>query len=217
MSVLDFESNGTGDFWNYHDPNKDGFALEITGDVVAISTPQATNYATKQPEFWPSGEPKLLICLHIALPDGTEVKWSFGPGSRKTGGSRAVQAIRAALGAVNAPAKSVTEIGNKNITISTQQGSYNSNNPRPWAVRINGPATAPYRGVDESQPERMKPQPVPQAAYQAVQNNMPPQQNLGPQQARQAMQAAVQQQQAQQYQQQQYQQPVPYSDQDIPF
>lgn len=216
MSVLDFDGGNTGGFWNYHDPNKEGFAQEITGDVVEISTPQATNFATKQPEFWPSGEPKLLICLHIALPDGREVKWSFGPGSRKQGGSMAVKAIKSALAAVNAPAKSVSEIGGKNVTISTQQGAFNATNPRPWTVKINGPATAQYRGVDESQPTRVQPQPVPQAAYQAVQQAQPPvqpqpQPQYGAAQAQQAVQQAVQQAQVQQYNQ------VPYQDQDIPF
>ena len=161
-----------------------------------------------------------MICLHIAATDGRELKWSFGPGSRKNGGSSAVKAIRSALASINAPAKSVAEIGGKNVTISTQSGAYNANNPRPWFVKINGQATAPYRGVDETQPERMAPQPVPQQAYQAVQQARPVQQqpqpmqqpqNFGPAQAQQAVQQAVAQQQQQQYNQ------VPYADQDIPF
>lgn len=201
MSILDFDNNNnSGNFWNYHSPDKSNYTLELTGDIVAISTPQATNFATKQPEFWPNGEPKLLICLHIGLVNGQEVCWSFSPGSKKSGGSAALKAVRSALAAINAPAKSVSEIGGKNVTISTQAGVYSAGYPRPWNVRINGQATLPYRGVDESQPDRMKPQGVPQAAFAAARGQLP------------------------QQQQQQHTQPqampsnqVPYTDQDIPF
>lgn len=233
MSMFDLKG-GSSNSWNYSDPNKEGYMESITGTVVEISNPQVRNFQTKQPEFWPDGNPKRQLCVIVKGQSGKELAWYFSPRSK---------AADACLYALDPngmkPRVSIEEMLGKMVTISTQPGVYNNQNPRPWNVVIVGDGdTASVRGmVDLSQ--------VQQQAQQPQQYQQPAQQSQQPQQYQQAQQMQ-QPQQAQQQPQVQYNgqpvpvqevsaaqyaaqqaaaaagypqeaQPAPYADSDIPF
>ena len=168
MSVLDFNGGGSGNFWNYHDKNKEGFSTVITGDVVEIQTPQKRNFVTKQPETWPDGNPKLNIRLILAGQDGSELAWEFSPGGSQNP-TNAMRAVQNALLSAGLPGNSVTEIGGLNITIGTQEGAYSQQNPRPWSIQVNAQGSHQYRGVVKNQPQQAQQAPVQQAPVQPVQ------------------------------------------------
>ena len=148
MSLLDVNRGGAGRGWNYNDPNKDGYSTTLTGDVVKIEVVQKLSYGTRQPEFWPDGNPKGVIRFTLAAPDGREIAWTFGPGGA---GDKASTAFKACVAACGDGCKSIAELGGKNVTISTVQPpqgfSYGQGNPRPWTVQVNGPASQPFQGV----------------------------------------------------------------------
>lgn len=174
MGVLGFENRGsmTGKNWNYSDPNKDNYYLQLQGTVVEIKEVPATKFNSNEIDRWPDGNPKLNICLTIQGQSGRELDWVFSPGGTQKP-TPAMAACRAALQAAGEPAQSVAELGGKTITVATQappEGfTYGQGNPRPWAVQINGAGTVPFRGVHEYTGEaqqQAQPQPQPQVQPQ---------------------------------------------------
>ena len=95
MSVLDFGStkNTSNSGWNYSKPDQAGYSPDLEGDVVKLFTPQAINFATKQPEFWPNGEPKLNVGMIIQDVNGNQFSWTFKPSKN----GKAAQAVDEAL------------------------------------------------------------------------------------------------------------------------
>ena len=214
--------------WNFSNPNEVDYKPSITGDIVEIRQVQAKNHMTGQRETWPDGNPKLNLCFVLDVPElGGEIGWVFSPKSA------AADAVKSALAAAGLPGNSWGNIAQMNVTISTQDGMYGAGRPRPWHVTINGPATAPFRGMFPFEPkqEQQQAQPVQQqpqfdnpqlqrsfnAATQAVkqaQFNVP-----NPQPQYQNFQQNPQYQQMVQAAQPQplpYE-AVPYADADIPF
>jgi len=229
MSMFDLKG-GSSNSWNYSDKNKEGYMESITGTVIEISNPQVRNYQTKQPEFWPDGNPKRQLCVIVKGQSGKELAWYFSPRSK---------AADACLYALDPngmkPRVSIEEMLGKMVTISTQPGVYNNQNPRPWNVVIVGDGdTASVRGmVDLSQvQQQQQPQPQqPQQAQPVQQYQQPAQQyQQQPQQVPQVQYngqpVQVQEVSAAQYAAQQAAaaagypqeaQPAPYADSDIPF
>lgn len=230
MSMFDLKG-GSGNGWNYSDSTKQGYAEVIQGTVVEISNPQALNFSTRQPEFWPDGNPKRNLQLCILLQDGRELSWTFAPRSA------AANACLAALDPQNQrPQVSIEELLGKMVQVQTASGVYNAQNPRPWWVTIMGDGQANMvRGLkDLSKPQPMGGMQMPQRQQPAQQQQPPVQQQQQPpaqiqaaqQRAAQALgyqQPPAQQQQQQPAQQQPPVQQVPYGDpgavydQDIPF
>lgn len=148
MSILDPMESSTGSNWNYSDSEKDNFALRIDGTVVALGTPQALDFNSRQPKFWPDGNPVLNVSVTLEQADGSDVTWTFSPGGKKEKMSVAMRAIVDACTAAGLK-PSVRSLAGKNVTIWTQDGAYNAKHPRPWGVQINGEGTAEFRGIDE--------------------------------------------------------------------
>lgn len=166
-TILYFDS---GEAWNYSDPNQPDYQPTITGTVVEIRETQSYNYKTKQPEFWPEGNPKLNLTIVIQDQTGREYLWTFMP--RR---SNAAKAAQSALKAYNPSANSIADIAGLMIEVSTSGSTVSlGNNPRPWACRIIGPGAVPFRGITDYQP--------PAGGY-----NMQPQQQTNPVQAQQNM------------------------------
>lgn len=218
MSVFDLKgSSGSGNNWNYSDPNKQGYMEFIEGTVVEISSPQSINFGTKQPETWPDGNPKLNLCLTIKGQSGRELNWIFAPRSR------AAEACSLALDPQNQHEHvSVKDMLGKKVRVQTQAGVYNSQNPRPWWVTILGEGDIQsVRGVVENNQAR----PAQQQPAPPVQQQPAPQIQYAQQQAAQALGYAqqpappVQQQPAPAVVQVPYEQDPTggYYDQDIPF
>jgi len=216
--------------------------LMVEGTVVEVSMPQHRNYQTREPEFWPGGNPKLDVKLMILMDDGEEIGWQFQP--RK---SNAAEACIKALDPDNTGiALSYKMFLGKRIRVATQEGQWGNRNPRPWVVQILGDGDKDkVRGAIEPEDTRRYNQQVQQQQAQVQQANPLPQQQadilrqqqqraaqaMGFQQPMQPQQPMYQQPPVQQYapqpQQQwidgtpQYmQQPMaggPYAGDDIPF
>ena len=146
MSVFEFDEGGSSNRWNYTDPNGDNYRTSITGDVINIDSPQSLNFHTKEPEFWDDAktQPKLNVRLTLQSSTGNTLSWTFSPGGKRDKKSMAMAAIQAALRAAGKPGKSVKELEGLNISVATKeppQGfKWAQGNPRPFSVRINGPA-----------------------------------------------------------------------------
>lgn len=193
MSMFDLKGGSTGNSWNYHDKEKQGFMEMIEGTVVEISNPQSINYATKQPETWPDGNPKRNLRLTLHGRSGQELSWTFSPKSN------ASNACLAALDPQGTREQvSIEELLGKFIRVQTQDGVYNQAHPRPWWVTILGDGEAgAVRGlIDLSQPHGQVPGvPAPAPAPQVQQTPPPPvpqQQAPAPTQFQVAQQAAQQ-------------------------
>jgi len=154
MSILDFESNeSSGSFWNYSDETKDNYTPKLTGDVTLIETVQARDFKTKQPVFWDDGNPKLNIRITVAMPDDSELKWTFSPGGRGDKATAAMKAVRQGLVKASKPGESVSELGGCAVTIETKPGVYNQSHPRPWHVVVHGDGSHAFQGVQLWRPE----------------------------------------------------------------
>ena len=170
MSVFDLKG-GASNAWNYSDKTKPGYATSITGTVVEISNPQALDYQTKQPKVWPDGNPVRNLRVVIKGQSGREASWTFAPKSK------AADACLIALDPQgDRPAVSIEELIGKLVTISTAEGVYNAQNPRPWNVAIQGLGDqASVRGLKDLSGATLQAQPAPQPQPQA-QPQMTPQQ-----------------------------------------
>lgn len=151
-SVLNINNGQSG--WNYSDPQKPGYMTSIEGTVVEIKEVQSRNYMTKQPEFWPDGNPKLNIEFVIQGQSGRELPWVFSPKST------AFNAVESALKAMNPNASSIAEAGGHLVRITTQDGQWGQGRPRPWQFEILGMGQVPFRGVKEYQAPQQQPQPM---------------------------------------------------------
>lgn len=163
MSYFDLKgSTSAGGGWNYSKPDQPDYRESVTGTVVKLSAPQALDFQTRQPKFWPDGNPVLNICVHICdNRDGKEVLWVF---------SKKSAAADACIKAVDPEGKmanvSVADLAGKMVTVATKAGVYASGHPRPWKVVVEGEGAVPFEGIEEPDIEAMKkafnPQNVPQ-------------------------------------------------------
>jgi hypothetical protein len=178
MSIL--TDNGSGiNYWNYSNPEKDGYSLELTGDVVQAIQTQDTEFKTKKPLYWHNSKPQTEIVnddpvlswsLAIIKDDGTEVRLDRLPKPGKQTKENPKQ-IQNALAAALKKAGVADEIG-QNVTFKTKFGVtidgkevsfQEAKQMRQWEITINGPAThearpakyfdkisAPYPDASES-------------------------------------------------------------------
>ena len=241
-NFFNFDRGATSNsrIWNYSDPNKDDYSLELIGTVVELSDPMATKFQSSEIDRWKDGNPKRNICITILTQDGQEKDWIFSPGSSRNP-SQAMQACRNALMSAGINANSLEELGGMVIGIQTQaapQGfKYGQGAPRPWVVQIgNAQKSQAYRGtkhiVDEvtegkqqapqqAQPVmQQQPQPMMQqpTQMQPMQQAQPVMQQAQPMQMQpQPMMQPMQMQPMQMQQQPQQGMPGAYADSDIPF
>ena len=159
MGIFDLKG-GSSSGWNYADSSKPGYSETLVGTVVEISNPQKLNYSTKQPEFWQDGNPKRVLRVTILTDEGQEKGWVFAPKSK------AADACLLALDPQGMrQSVSIEELLGKRITVQTQGGVFNAQNPRPWWVTVQGEGNKQaVRGlVDLSQTAQapVQPQPAP--------------------------------------------------------
>lgn len=192
MSMFDLKGGNTGSGWNYADNTKPNYMERIEGTVVEISNPQALNYSTRQPEFWPDGNPKRNLRVVIRGRSGQELSWTFSPKSRATDACLAALDPQGTRDQV-----SMEELLGKFVAVQTQAGVYNAQNPRPWWVTIQGEGEANMvRGLIDLSKQQMPGMPAPQPA--PMQQTPPPQQQAPAPTAFQQAQAMAQQAVAQQ-------------------
>lgn len=133
MSMFDMKNASTAG-WNYSDPDRPGFSVTLNGTVVEISNPQALDFNTKEPRFWPDGNPVRNLRITVLTADGEEKNWTFAPKSKSW---------EACLDALDPEGDrndriSLEELLGKNIQIATKDGAYNAKRPRPWMVKVFG-------------------------------------------------------------------------------
>lgn len=133
MSMFDMKNSNSAS-WNYSDPERPGFSVTLEGTVVEISNPQALDFNTKEPRFWPDGNPVRNLRLTLLTRDGEEKNWVFAPKSKSW---------EACLCALDPDGDrvdriSLDELLGKNIQIATKDGAYNAKRPRPWMVTVLG-------------------------------------------------------------------------------
>ena len=172
MGAFDLKGGSNG--WNYSDPNKEGYSEAIRGTVVEVSNPQALDFQSRQPKFWPDGNPVRNFRLNILTASGDEVTWTFQGGRPKVSPNGAMNAIQACIAGLDPQGTSarvsLEDILGKDITVQTKAGNYSAGNPRPWWVTVHGDGdVSKVRGVvDLSKEQAPAPQVAPQAAPQVV-------------------------------------------------
>lgn len=179
--MFDLKGGSEGNNWNYSDNTKQNYMEMIEGTVVEISNPQARDFNTGQPAFWPDGNPKRNLMVAVRGRSGQELSWTFSPKSA------AANACLAALDPqANRDSVSIEELLGKFVRIQTQAGTYNSRTPRPWWVTILGDGEAnAVRGLKDlsvPQPQPMVGIPAPAPAPQQQTPPPPVQQQPVPQQ-----------------------------------
>lgn len=164
MSVFDLRGNSGSNNWNYSNANNPHYSLRMNGTVVEISNPQSINYATKQPETWPDGNPKRNLRLTFADAGGQEWNWTFAPRSV------AARAILEALDPQNTGRPvSIEEILGKLVDVTTIEGVFNQQHPRPWNVKVLGEGQVNLvRGLRDLSKE-----PAPNSAPQSAPQSAP--------------------------------------------
>ena len=134
MGMFDMKNASTAG-WNYSDPDRPGFSTTLEGTVVEISNPQALDYNTKEPRFWPDGNPVRNLRITVLTKADEEKNWVFAPKSASW---------KACLDALDPKGNrmdriSLDELLGKEIQIATKDGAYNAKRPRPWMVTVLGP------------------------------------------------------------------------------
>ncbi len=202
-----FIIGNSSNVWNYSDDTKENYSEQLSGTVVEIAYVQARNFQTKEPEFWPDGNPKCNFRFTIADLAGNEFAW-FVSSNKKSAGLMAVMDALDPARSGNSPVDISKALG-KLVTISTKPGSYNAKRPRPWWFQVVGEGDqSKVRGVvDEVHAAKKEPVDYDaQAAYAAATAAM-----------LQEKQEARQQQQAPAPAPVPVPAPSPYSEEEIPF
>ena len=200
-----------GKFWNFSRPDQEAFMPVLDGTLTKVSFSQARVYDANQgkftsPDFWPDGNPKLMIRLHVTDLNGEVWIHEIKPKSHCLNEDWLPKS----------PSGSIEGFLGQHIRVEaeqevrTQDGRvipFGSGNRRHFTVTIVGPGLAASEGVDYESLERLskaRPQapaaPQPQA-YQPV-----PQQPMS-----RVMQQAYDVAAANGYAAQQQTQPQPYS------
>lgn len=229
-SMLSGGGMSDGKFWNFSRPDQEGFMPVLDGTLTKVSFSQARNYDANQrkftgPAFWPDGNPKLMIRLHVTDLNGEAWLHEIQPKSHCLNEDWLPKS----------PTSSIEGFLGQHIRVEaeqevrTQDGRvipFGSGNRRHFAVTIVGPGLAASEGVDYESLERLsKARPQTPAAtqpqgYQPVPQGVQPQayqpqpqgyQPMPPQQMSRVMQQAYDVAAANGYAAQQQTQPQPYS------
>ena len=214
-----------GKFWNFSRQDQEGYMPVLDGTLTKVSFSQARNYDANQrkftgPAFWPDGNPKLMIRLHVTDLNGEVWLHEIQPKSHCLNEDWLPKS----------PSGSIEGFLGQHIRIEaeqevrTQDGRvipFGSGNRRHFFVSIVGPGLVASEGVDYESLEKLssaRPQaavaPQPQG-YQPQPQGYQPQpqgyQPMPPQQMSRVMQQAYEVAAASGYAAQQQTQPQPYS------
>ena len=177
MSFFSFDrgnANTNGNYWNYGNPEREGYSPMLMGRLVELADPPATKFMSNEIDRWDDGNCKRDIAMTIVDGAGNEFIWKFGPGSKKNP-SRAMLACANALAEQGLQATGLEDMLGMVISVQTQeppQGfKYGSGVPRPWDVHIVDPNKGEHRGVkhipDPREEAAQAPAPAPVAQAQA--------------------------------------------------
>ena len=196
-SMLSGGGMADGRFWNFSRPDQEGFSPVLEGTLVKVSFSQARIYDANQRKFtglafWPDGNPKLMIRLHVTDLNGEVWLHEIQPKSHCLNEDWLLKS----------PTGSIEGFLGQHIRIDaeqevrTQDGRvipFGSGNRRHFTVTIVGPGLVASEGVDyeslarlssKAQQPQQQPQRVPQgvAAQQFQQQVQPASYGQAPQQ-----------------------------------
>lgn len=191
-SMLSGGGMSDGKFWNFSRPDQEGFMPVLDGTLTKVSFSQARIYDANQrkftgPAFWPDGNPKLMIRLHVTDLNGEVWLHEIQPKSHCLNEDWLPKS----------PTGSIEGFLGQRIRIEaeqevrTQDGRvipFGSGNRRHFTVTIVGPGLAASEGVDyesleklskarpqaSTAPQQQAYQPQPQG-YQPVPQDVQPQ------------------------------------------
>ncbi len=186
----------SSNYWNYTKPDKPDYSTTLVGTVVAIQEVQKRTFNPNgpgMPEFWPDGNPKFNIRLVLVDSEGQLKLFTFQPAGKAAREGRK-KSIHMDLFSLTGNTDMHKLIG-QTIGISTQEGVYGLNNPRPWSVGLVEAGPFTYAG-GEIPAEYQVEQVLCNDAVSGGQIQQPTQQQQQPQYQQQYAQPVVQQQYA---------------------
>lgn len=174
-SMLSGGGMADGKFWNFSRPDNEGFTPVLEGTLVKVSFSQARNYDANQGKFttlafWPDGNPKLMIRLHVADASGEIWLHEVQPKSHCLNED---WLPKSPTGSIEGFLGQMIRIEAEQ-EVRTQDGRvipFGSGNRRHFNVAILGPGAVPSEGVDCQSLERLSSrvqQPQPQRVPQGV-------------------------------------------------
>lgn len=188
LDSLDSLMNGGGAKAFFNGDSQLG--AQVSGEVMSVEVTQVNDFKTKQPAFWPDGNPKqqIHIVLQTSLPpededdDGRRSLWVKGWGVQ-------IKALRDACRRAGVKAPSKGDVMTARFTGFGQRGN-NQQSPKLYEYEIRPAAQAQVDTVlaGQSQQDAQPAQPVSQPAQPA-----PVQAQSAPQPAQQAASLPVQQ------------------------
>lgn len=168
-----------GKFWNFSRPDQEGFTPVLDGTLTKVSFSQARVYDANQrkftgPAYWPDGNPKLMIRLHVTDLNGEVWLHEIQPKSHCLNEDWLPKS----------PNGNIEGFLGQHIRIEAEQEvrmqdgrviPFGSGNRRHFTVTIVGPGLAASEGVDyeslarlSSKAQQPQQQPQPQQVPQGV-------------------------------------------------
>lgn len=138
LDIMNMGSDGSGiPYWNYSNPDKANYTTTIIGTIIRCQEIQAREWSPTghgRPKFFENGGPKMNLRILLAQADGNIIAWTFPEYSQKK--------IREGKGGIHGQlinaltaAGCTTSLGTT-IQISTQEGNWGLNNPRPFTIEV---------------------------------------------------------------------------------
>lgn len=168
-SILGGGGMSDGRFWNFSNQEAEDFRPVIEGTLFKVSFSQERQYDAAQrkftgPAFWPDGNPKVMIRLHIKDLDGTDWLHEVKPKSHCL--------VEDWLPA--SPNGNIEGLLGQHIKVEAQQPivvngqviQFGSGNRRHFTVTVMGPGLCPSEGVDYDSLGKLQSKPQPQAQQQ---------------------------------------------------
>ena len=196
-SMLSGGGMADGRFWNFSRPDQEGFSPVLEGTLVKVSFSQARIYDANQRKFtglafWPDGNPKLMIRLHVTDANGETWLHEIQPKSHCLNED---WLPKSPTGSIEGFLGMMLRIEAEQ-EVRTQDGRvipFGSGNRRRFNVMVMGQGAAASEGVDyeslarlssKAQQPQQQPQRVPQgvAAQQFQQQVQPASYGQAPQQ-----------------------------------
>lgn len=188
-SMLSGGGMADGRFWNFSRPDQEGFSPVLEGTLVRVSFSQARVYDANQrkftgPAYWPDGNPKLMIRLHVTDANGETWLHEVQPKSHCLNED---WLPKSPTGSIEGFLGMMLRIEAEQ-EVRTQDGRvipFGSGNRRRFSVTVMGPGTVASEGVDyeslarlsskAQQPQQQPQQQVPQGvASQQFQQQVQP-------------------------------------------
>ena len=170
-SMLSGGGMSDGRFWNFSNQEAEDFRPVLEGTLFKVSFSQERQYDAAQrkftgPAFWPDGNPKVMIRLHVKDLEGNDWLHEVKPKSHclvedwlpvSPNGN-----IEGLLG------QHIKVEAQQPIVVNGQVIQFGSGNRRHFTVTVMGPGLCPSEGVDYDSLGKLQSRPQPQQQQRPV-------------------------------------------------